>query len=343
MKQIIPFKQELLFKTKISEITSISLEHTLSLKEEDLISGEFLISGDYKMTEGSINREKFSFNLPFEIALDSRYDVNNLVIDIDNFYYEVVNNEALQVNIDVYFEGNKKEETEPVILDVEPEESEEAKETSVEPKKEPITKEEAPTIERKEKPCSKEKIPADERKEQTILNKEEPKITMDTSQDDISIIDEQNKNIIEKNIDYAKVEKELELTETDINSNNDTAISNVTQNNNLTKNNYASNTTNIANFNSYPNTTNNDIQTTKEDTTNVEAKNNTIINNDFNIFENIDNSDTYVTYHVYIIKEDDNIDTITEKYGVTKEEITNYNDITTLNPGDKIIIPNKNE
>ena len=65
MKQIIPFKKELLFKTKVSEITSISLEHTLSLKEDDLISGEFIINGDYKMTEGSINREKFSFTLPF--------------------------------------------------------------------------------------------------------------------------------------------------------------------------------------------------------------------------------------------------------------------------------------
>ena len=93
MKQIIPFKKELLFKTKVSEITSISLEHTLSLKDDDLISGEFIINGDYKMTEGSINREKFSFTLPFDIALDSRYDAKNIIIDIDNFYYEVINNE----------------------------------------------------------------------------------------------------------------------------------------------------------------------------------------------------------------------------------------------------------
>ena len=39
MKQIIPFKKELLFKTKVSEITSISLEHTLSLKDDDLFVG----------------------------------------------------------------------------------------------------------------------------------------------------------------------------------------------------------------------------------------------------------------------------------------------------------------
>ena len=107
MKQIIPFKKELLFKTKVSEITSISLEHTLSLKNDDLISGEFIVSGDYKMTEGSINREVFKFKLPFDIALDSRYNVDNIIIDIDNFYYEIINNESLQVNIDVYIEGEK--------------------------------------------------------------------------------------------------------------------------------------------------------------------------------------------------------------------------------------------
>ena len=107
MKQIIPFKKELLFKTKVSEITSISLEHTLSLKSDDLISGFFQITGDYKMTEGSINREKFEFKLPFDIALDSRYNLDSIIIDIDNFYYEIINNESLQVNIDVYVEGEK--------------------------------------------------------------------------------------------------------------------------------------------------------------------------------------------------------------------------------------------
>ena len=129
MKQIIPFKKELLFKTKVSEITSISLEHSLSLTNDDLISGEFIITGDYKMTDASINREKFIFNLPFDIALDSRYDDKNLVIDIDNFYYEVINNEFLNVNIDVYIEGEKikeeieKDDTPPVITLIPPKET----------------------------------------------------------------------------------------------------------------------------------------------------------------------------------------------------------------------------
>ena len=108
MRQIIPFKKELLFKTKISEITSISLEHTLRLVEDDLVSGEFHISGDYKMTEASINREKFYFTLPFEIDLDADYISDSVSIDIDNFYYEVVNDDSLQVNIDVFVDGEKK-------------------------------------------------------------------------------------------------------------------------------------------------------------------------------------------------------------------------------------------
>ena len=114
MRQIIPFKKELLFKTKVSEITSISLEHSISSKEDDKVVGNFLVTGDYKMTEGSINREKFRFDIPFEINLDDKYDMNSIIIDIDNFYYEVVNNESLKVNIDVYVMGDKIEEELPV-------------------------------------------------------------------------------------------------------------------------------------------------------------------------------------------------------------------------------------
>ena len=118
MKQIIPFKRELLFKTKVSEVTSISLEHELNYMD-DIVSGEFHITGDYKMTEGSIQREKFSFDLPFEINLTEHYDKETIVFDIDNFYYELVNNEALKVNIDVSIDGevieDKKVDKEEVL------------------------------------------------------------------------------------------------------------------------------------------------------------------------------------------------------------------------------------
>ena len=48
MKQIIPFKKELLFKTKVSEITSISLEHSISSMDKDKIVGNFLKGEEYE-------------------------------------------------------------------------------------------------------------------------------------------------------------------------------------------------------------------------------------------------------------------------------------------------------
>ena len=86
MKQIISFKKDLSFKTKVSEITSISLERDINVEEEGIVSGVFHITGDYKMNEGSINRETFSFDLPFDITLDPRYDTKTVSADIEDFY-----------------------------------------------------------------------------------------------------------------------------------------------------------------------------------------------------------------------------------------------------------------
>lgn len=275
MKQIIPFKKELLFKTKVSEITSISLEHTLSLKNDDLISGEFHITGDYKMTEGSINREAFAFHLPFDIALDSRYDMDSIVIDIDNFYYEIVNNEFLQVNIDVYVEGEKLEEevTDKVteIKEVLPEK------TIVVEATEKVQEEEELVREKKELEPKKEVI-VSEVGDRNMLNQEEI-LDSSCSSEELKRDDE----IFTNNIEYKA--PEVVTLETD----------------------------------------------------------NPVGNKEFNIFENIDNSDTYVTYHVYIVKENDTVDTILTKYGVTKEEVLLYNDLENIKPGTKLIIPNTHE
>jgi len=105
MKQIVSFKKDIPFNTKIGEITSISLEHSLKMIELDHIAGEFIVSGDYKVTDVSINREPFSYNLPFDIALDTKYNANKAKIDIDDFYYEITNDQILNVNIDVLIDG----------------------------------------------------------------------------------------------------------------------------------------------------------------------------------------------------------------------------------------------
>ena len=100
MKNIIPFKKDVIFKTNLSEITSISLENTLNLKD-DTISGDFIISGDYKVSDKSTTVEPFELNIPFEIVLDDRFETKKATVDIDDFYYEITNNNVLSINIDV--------------------------------------------------------------------------------------------------------------------------------------------------------------------------------------------------------------------------------------------------
>lgn len=238
MRKIVSFKKELLFKTKVCEITSISLEHIIREQDEDLISGEFLINGEYKMTEGSINKEKYNFKLPFDIALNSNYDIDSVKLDIDNFYYEILNNEILKVNIDLLIEAKEKE----------------------------IIPEQVRTLPKEE------------------LFKEE-----------------EESNMISKNI-----ENEIE--------NIDNSIINMENHTKMIENNI------------------------KEMNKEEEIINNNI-NINTNIFDAMNDNETYSTYYVYIVKEDDTIDKILDKYGITKEDLENYNNTENIKPFDKIIIP----
>ena len=104
MKKIVPFNNVLTFNTDICEITAISLEHDIK-KEKDAISGVFYISGEYKITDGQLDKDKFNFELPFDVALGSNYDLNTLDVDIDDFRYEQISRNELKVNIDLYIDG----------------------------------------------------------------------------------------------------------------------------------------------------------------------------------------------------------------------------------------------
>ena len=104
MKKIIPFNNVLEFNTDVKEITAISLEHEIK-EYPDMISGTFYISGEYKITEGLLEREKFDFELPFDIALTNNYRENTLIVDIDDFRYDLISDKKLKVNIDLYIDG----------------------------------------------------------------------------------------------------------------------------------------------------------------------------------------------------------------------------------------------
>lgn len=110
MKKIIPFKKDIKFDNNIYEITSISLEHTLH-NDTNTVSGNFVVSGEYRITESSINTIPFSHELPFTIEIDDKYDTKELTIDINDFYYEIIDNKYLRVNIEVKLD--KLEEIEP--------------------------------------------------------------------------------------------------------------------------------------------------------------------------------------------------------------------------------------
>lgn len=112
MRKIVPFNNVLKFNTNVSEITAISLEHDIK-KNDDTISGVFYISGEYKIMNGGLEKEKFNFDLPFDVALGLQYDTDSLDIDVDDFRYELIDSDRLKVSIDLYIDGMefKREDT----------------------------------------------------------------------------------------------------------------------------------------------------------------------------------------------------------------------------------------
>ena len=99
MKKIVPFKKDILFDNDIKEIVSISLDHELDIKESS-VQGKFVISGECKYLNED-NNHKFLYTLPFVVDLDEKYILNNATADIDDFYYEIINDNTMRVGIDV--------------------------------------------------------------------------------------------------------------------------------------------------------------------------------------------------------------------------------------------------
>lgn len=212
MEKIVPFKRDISFETKIAEIRSISLEHTYEI-QNNLISGTFIISGNYKLTDTSTNVDPFKFEVPFDISIDSRYELNKATVDINDFFYELINNEVLSVSITLIIDNlEEKEEREMEEIQEEKQEVEEIK---------PVSYEEA------------------------------------------------------ENDDETEEVKPVSASPETIKS----------------------------------------------------------------IFDNMDENEGYVVYKVHIVTENDTIESIMEKYDVTKEALEAYNNLNDLKIGDKLIVP----
>lgn len=76
-----------------------------------------------------------------------------------------------------------------------------------------------------------------------------------------------------------------------------------------------------------------DVEESRVDATDVKS-----------LFNNFDDSnETFSTYKIYIVKETDTVESIVLNYGITKELLSEYNDISDIKIGDKLIIPSVNE
>lgn len=270
MKQVIPFSKDIPFKTKVSEITSISLEHNLRLEDNNVI-GEMIVSGDYKISDLNPTVTNFNFKLPFEITLDQKYDSTRASIDIDDFYYEIIDEEKLRVNIDVLIAG----------------------------------------IELKEE-LIKESFVA---KEEVVLRdeiEEEPK----------DIKDEMLKEEVQEEVlrealkeeavkeEFKKEELKEELKEEGLKVKE---VESPTKGNGVREDNLE-----------------------EEETAKIEVDGEKIRS----LFDSFDDKDeTFATYHVYIVRKEDTIDTVLNKYNISKDDLAIYNNLEEFKIGDKIIIP----
>ena len=318
MKKIIPFNNVLEFNTDVKEITAISLEHEIK-KYPDMFSGVFYITGEYKISEGLLEREKFNFELPFDIALTNNYNLDTLLIDIDDFRYELVSDKKLKVNIDLYIDGeiinipeerNIYNEELPLTEDLNLSNQSEITDNLID------------LISNK----NNEDINSDIQKELTELDE---RIIQKTNNYETKVmeIDIENTNEFLSNNQIDKQKKEeiiihegidniIKHTDNDISLENNTDEIIDPERIDLLK----------------------DMLTNNKENTMNEESNITNENINTNIFAP-SNEEKYVTYRVYKVTETDTIDTILTKYNITKELLAEYNNIETINKGDKLIIP----
>ena len=214
MNCIIPFESKVSFKSPVKEICSISLEHEITKNDSELL-GNFFISGTYKEHELSVNTSEFKFTIPFSVELANRVDNNTLEFSIDNFTYELDDND-LNVKIDY------------------------------------------------------------------IINADD--LLEERYDDPLDLIEE----VKDEQIKGEVVAKES--LNTDI-SNEDTKCNEINS----------------------------------------------------EVLSAIKTDDDYITYHVHIVKESETVESIAMEYNIEKDDLLKINNITSISPKDKLLIPLKNE
>lgn len=273
MKKVVPFTKTISFRTMIAEITDIEVNHTLALNENHEVVGDILVDGKYKMTDASQIEEEFHYKLPFTIDIDERYNLDNLEIIISDFYFEIINEEDLKINVEIEMDGIEENKL-PKL---------EEKKNSLEEVSEVLDTEE--DFVRNKEDDILIPVEIEEKKEKLEVPQNNPLH---------KLAEEIKKDILTEDIPLVEVTKQEAKKEI------------------------------------------------KKETTSVkqEKDNNTSSNNMSSIFSSLASSEeTFSTYYVYMVRETDTIESIIEKYQTTKEELQNYNDLTNVKVGSKLIIP----
>ncbi len=292
VKKIIPFRKDLEFNTPLYEVTSISLEHHLTKKSDTLISGNFIISGDYKQTESSENKDPFNFTLPFDIALATKINLDDMLLDVDDFYYETGKN-TLKVNIDLLLDATEIKEPEKKKVVEEKEDREDVNEKDTDEE----SKDSLDSNDINDNGDNGSSRAPDEFNDINYKMPQIENLPNSFESGGVSLEDIQNDNFIgSMNTDNASDNGTTNIVNTNINNNSNM---------------------------------------------NINSNSNQNINENNNLFASFETADTYTAYRVYLIKEEDTIDTILKKYNVTKEDLSAYNDLSDIKYGDKIIIPYK--
>ena len=66
-------------------------------------------------------------------------------------------------------------------------------------------------------------------------------------------------------------------------------------------------------------------------------------NTQTDIINSISNEESYVTYHIHIVKENETLESISELYKINLSILSEYNELTEISVGDKVLIPFDNE
>ena len=314
MRKVISFDKELEFKTMIGEITSISLDQDLSFQDDSTVSGELVVSGKYKLTAASRLEDDFLFHLPMEIVLTERLDSKTRNVTIEDFRYEVEDNDILLCHIDLLVEGVE------IIDDIESDSSDsDIRETTGSSASEIVDSSHDAGI--KSELSEEELRPVEATDIVTPIEStfSTPAVSSQREEPFMDIVPAISSNASDKSIDV----------DVDISVNNnvtDTADTNTNVNTNTNINSSA-----IANASS-----NAMIETA--DTKDLKDQDESDgVGSLFSSFK--DSNETFATYSVYIFRANDTIEMIMDKYQVTKEELESYNDLSSLTIGSKVIIP----